>query len=74
MFDHSNDILLIVFYFSDPYVPDRPPLPLITSRKVEYPSLFLPTKQAWLDTMATLEDEKLGILDLHPKIFGAYPR
>ncbi|XP_052105446.1 39S ribosomal protein L4, mitochondrial-like [Mytilus californianus] len=61
---------------SDPhlYVPDRPPLPIVTSRQLEYPSEHLPSKQAWLDTMATLEEEKLGIVDLHPKIFGTYPR
>lgn len=67
---------MYTLFMTDPhlYVPDRPPLPIVTSRQLEYPSEHLPSKQAWLDTMATLEDEKLGIVDLHPKIFGTYPR
>lgn len=55
-------------------IPVKHSVPIITSREVQFPSLYLPTKQAWLDTMSTLEEQKLGIIDLHPKIFGAYPR
>lgn len=48
-------------------------LPLLTSRKLEFPSPK-PTKQAWLETMAQVEDEKFGMVDLHPEIFGVFPR
>lgn len=54
--------------------PGRPPLPLMTSRKLEFPNKFLAPKQAWLESLGTLEDEKLGIIDLHPDVFGTYPR
>lgn len=52
----------------------RPPLPMMTSRKLQFPNKYLVPKQAWLESLATLENEKLGILDLHPDVFGTYPR
>lgn len=52
----------------------RPPLPLILSRKIERPNPYVAPKQAWLESIDTLEGEKLGIVDLHPDIFGASPR
>ena len=56
------------------YVPVRPPLPLITSRQVDRPNPYVESKQAWLESIDTLEGEKLGIIDLHPDIFGTSPR
>lgn len=56
------------------YVATRPPLPLILSRQIERPNPYIPPKQAWLESIDTLEGEKLGIIDLHPDIFGAHPR
>jgi len=32
------------------------------------------TKQAWLESLATINNEKLGLIDLHPEVFGAFPR
>lgn len=49
-------------------------LPVITSRKLLFPSPYSQPKQAWLEGLSTLEDVKLGIVDLHPDIFGIYPR
>lgn len=49
-------------------------LPIMTSRKLQNPSPYTPPKQAWLETLHTLEDQKLGLVDLHPDIFGIYPR
>ncbi|KAJ8308514.1 hypothetical protein KUTeg_013388 [Tegillarca granosa] len=46
----------------------RPPLPMMTSRKLQFPNKYLVPKQAWLESLATLENEKLGILDLHPDV------
>ena len=56
------------------YVATRPPLPLILSRQIERPNPYVRPKQAWLESIDTLEGEKLGIIDLHPDIFGAQPR
>ena len=52
----------------------RPPLPIIVSRQIDKPNPYIPPKQAWLESMDTLEGEKLGLLDLHPDVFGAHPR
>lgn len=55
-------------------IAERPPLPIITSRKIEFPNPYSAPKQAWLENMDTVQSEKLGIIDLHPDIFGAPPR
>jgi large subunit ribosomal protein L4 len=31
-------------------------------------------KQAWLETLSCIENEKLGIIDLHPDVFSVFPR
>nr|XP_022333934.1 39S ribosomal protein L4, mitochondrial-like [Crassostrea virginica]XP_022334125.1 39S ribosomal protein L4, mitochondrial-like [Crassostrea virginica] len=49
-------------------------VPLITSRKMEYPNKYRPPRQAWLETLSTAEDHKLGMLDLHPDVFAVHPR
>lgn len=49
-------------------------LPIITSRKLFYPPLDLQPKQSWLETLSVVENEKLGIVDLHPEIFATFPR
>ena len=56
-----------------PVVPERN-LPLITSRPLAHLQAGRHVKQAWLETLATMEDEKLGILDLHPDVFATQPR
>ncbi|XP_071079057.1 large ribosomal subunit protein uL4m-like [Haliotis cracherodii] len=52
----------------------RPPLPVMTSRKVDYLHPRMRSRQAWLETLDTIEDEKLGVIDLHPEIFATNPR
>ncbi|KAK2180625.1 hypothetical protein NP493_435g02057 [Ridgeia piscesae] len=52
----------------------RPPLPLMTSRTIAFPPPNTPPKQAWLESLATIDDEKLGLIDLHPDIFATFPR
>lgn len=54
--------------------PVRPLLPLVTSRSLSFPPKFQQPFQSWLTNMDTVEEEKLGIIDLHPHIFGAFPR
>lgn len=49
-------------------------LPLMTSRKLQYPNPFMRPRQAWLESMEKIGDQKLGIVDLHPDIFATFPR
>merc|ERR1711893_201605 len=46
----------------------------MTSRELKYPPLHTKPKQAWLETLEVAENRKLGIVDLHPDIFGVAPR
>lgn len=55
-------------------IPTRPPLPIVTSRSLQYPPKFTKPRQAWVENMDTVEETKLGIVDLHPLIFSASPR
>uniref|UniRef100_A0A023G230 Large ribosomal subunit protein uL4m n=1 Tax=Amblyomma parvum TaxID=251391 RepID=A0A023G230_AMBPA len=57
-----------------PAVPSRPPLPLVTKRELAYPSKFIPNREAWVENLDTIESEKLGLIPLHPKVFGVFPR
>lgn len=52
----------------------RPRLPLMTSRNLEFPNKYVAPKQAWLESLSTIGDQKLGIVDLHPDVFGTHPR
>jgi len=49
-------------------------LPLMTSRQLARVPIGIRPQQAWLETLSSIEDEKLGIVDLHPDIFGIPPR
>jgi large subunit ribosomal protein L4 len=49
-------------------------LPIITSRKLPHLSPYESPRQAWVENLDTLEEKKLGILDLHPDVFGVMPR
>ena len=52
----------------------RPPLPLITSRQLAFPPKFKTPRQTWVSNMDTVEEEKLGLIDLHPDVFAEKPR
>nr|SVE92047.1 EOG090X0EDZ [Daphnia sinensis] len=52
----------------------RPPLPIIYSRKLAFPPKFKAVRQAWVSNMDTVEEEKLGLIDLHPEVFAERPR
>ncbi|XP_075556120.1 mitochondrial ribosomal protein L4 [Dermacentor variabilis] len=54
--------------------PSRPPLPLVIKRELAYPSKFTPNREAWVENLDTIESEKLGLIPLHPKVFGVFPR
>jgi len=55
-------------------LPPAAQAPVITSRKLQYLSEGVEPKQAWLETLSTAEDKKLGIVNLHPDVFATYPR
>lgn len=52
----------------------RGPLPLMTSRQLNYPNKSKEGVQTWLETLNTIDNEKLGMVDLHPDIFATFPR
>jgi len=49
-------------------------LPIMTSRKLAHMPIGVRPQQAWIESLSAMEDEKLGIIDLHPDIFGIPPR
>ncbi|CAG0903580.1 unnamed protein product [Darwinula stevensoni] len=53
----------------------RPDLPLITSRQLHFlPKTNVPAKrQAWVETMDTINGELVGLVDLHPRVFAFSP-
>ncbi|XP_064603100.1 large ribosomal subunit protein uL4m-like [Liolophura sinensis] len=55
-------------------IPRQRAVPIITSRKVEFPDRYRPNKVAWLESLNTAEEEKLGLVDLHPDVFATFPR
>ncbi|ODN02503.1 39S ribosomal protein L4, mitochondrial [Orchesella cincta] len=52
----------------------KSPLPLITSRELKYLPYGRTARQAWVESLDTLEERKLGLVDLHPDVFGTFPR
>ena len=46
----------------------------MTSRYLAHMPIGVRPQQAWLETLSSMENEKLGIIDLHPNIFGIPPR
>jgi len=55
-------------------VMERGPLPIITGRQLPFVPDRRLVRQAWVDNLDTIEEKKLGLVDLHPDIFGAFPR
>lgn len=55
-------------------VEDKRITPLITSRKLEFIPKSKTPKAAWLENLDTVEEKKLGMLDLHPDVFSQMPR
>ena len=55
-------------------LPSRPPLPLISSRTLAFPTKYRCPRQLWVSNLDTVEEEKLGLVDVHPDIFAHLPR
>nr|CAG4637382.1 EOG090X0EDZ [Ceriodaphnia reticulata]SVE73215.1 EOG090X0EDZ [Ceriodaphnia reticulata] len=65
------------FHIGDEQLPlptVRPPLPIISSRKLAFPPKFKVPRQVWVSNMDTIEEEKLGLVDVHPEVFAERPR
>jgi len=54
-------------------ISQRPPLPIITERKLTFPKVGRIPRQAWVENLDAVKETKLGMIDLHPDIFGAFP-
>jgi large subunit ribosomal protein L4 len=46
----------------------------IVRRTLAYPPTYKRVQQAWVENLNTVEEQKLGLIDLHPDVFGAQPR
>lgn len=46
----------------------------IISREIEFPSLYQKPRQVWIENLDTIDEDKRGIIDLHPDVFACLPR
>uniref|UniRef100_A0A0K8SE48 Large ribosomal subunit protein uL4m n=1 Tax=Lygus hesperus TaxID=30085 RepID=A0A0K8SE48_LYGHE len=52
------------------------PLPVVNlgDRKLPFLTGYENPRQAWVESFDTVEEKKLGLVDLHPSVFGEMPR
>ncbi|XP_046664094.1 39S ribosomal protein L4, mitochondrial [Homalodisca vitripennis] len=48
--------------------------PLILSRQLKYLPKSIKSRPAWVENLDTLEEQKLGMVDLHPEVWASMPR
>ncbi|XP_069676357.1 large ribosomal subunit protein uL4m [Periplaneta americana] len=53
---------------------NSPSLSPVISRTLAYLPAHKKVRQVWVENFNTVEEQKLGIIDLHPDVFGAQPR
>lgn len=53
---------------------EQVPPPVIAGRKLDYLDPCRQPRQAWVENLDTVEEKKLGMVDLHPDVFGSFPR
>lgn len=46
----------------------------IAPRILQYPPVYDKPRQVWVENFDTIDEQKLGIVDLHPSIFATSPR
>ena len=49
-------------------------VPLITGRSLFRLNPLQKPLQSWVESLQTIENQKLGIVDLHPSVFAVSPR
>ncbi|XP_023029180.1 mitochondrial ribosomal protein L4 [Leptinotarsa decemlineata] len=47
---------------------------IIEPRTITFPSKYQKNRQVWLESLDTIDERKLGLLELHPKVFAVNPR
>lgn len=48
--------------------------PIVIPATKEYPNKYQLPRQAWIENFDTVEQQNLGIIELHPDVFGKAPR
>ncbi|XP_034249733.1 39S ribosomal protein L4, mitochondrial [Thrips palmi] len=48
--------------------------PMIVERKLEFPTKDGRSRRAWVENIDSVEERKVGMIDLHPEIFAVQPR
>lgn len=48
--------------------------PILIPATKEYPNKYQLPRQAWIENFDTVEQQNLGIIELHPDVFGKAPR
>lgn len=43
-------------------------------RKLLFPPKYLKSRQVWVENLDTIDEKKMGLLDLHPEVFADSPR
>ncbi|KAG5896854.1 hypothetical protein JTB14_024193 [Gonioctena quinquepunctata] len=46
----------------------------VEPRTLLYPPKYQRTRQVWLESLDTIDERKLGLLELHPSVFASNPR
>ncbi|XP_063241955.1 large ribosomal subunit protein uL4m [Bacillus rossius redtenbacheri] len=49
-------------------------VPIVTGRELQFPPQYQAPRQVWVENLDTLDEQKLGLVDLHPDVFAANPR
>lgn len=47
---------------------------IVAKRELKYLNNYESPRQAWVENLNTPEEKKLGIIHLHPDVFGVMPR
>nr|CAI5854961.1 unnamed protein product [Callosobruchus analis] len=47
---------------------------VVEPRKLLFPPKYQKPRQVWLENLDTIDEQKLGILELHPSVFASNPR
>ncbi|CAH0555927.1 unnamed protein product [Brassicogethes aeneus] len=46
----------------------------IEPRHLQYPSVYQKPRQIWVENLDSIDERKLGLIELHPTVFAANPR
>jgi large subunit ribosomal protein L4 len=46
----------------------------VEPRQLPFPPKYQKPRQVWLENFDTIEEKKLGIIELHPEVFAVNPR